>query len=418
MSRFVSHDVRVVANCYHHDMTYRQLHGHVEPDFAEVAATLAGFLRRRPGGAAACVYHRGRCVVDIWGGQRSPDGTLWEQDTVAPSFSTTKGVMSTLVHILAEQGRLDYDAPVARYWPAFAQGGKGDILVRHVLCHEAGLYRLGDMVREPREMLDWPHMLDVVAGAEPVHAPGDACGYHALTYGWLTGGLIEAVTNRPLAQVLRDELVQPLGLDGAFIGLDEANLSRRALLFSGVTRAPLRSDTEDMRAKLLRLFRAGLGFVGVDLHEFQAALMPFDAPFDWNDEATVRACIPAANGQFTARSLARIYAMIAGGGQLERHRLLSPARVAEMGVVRNRARDNVLFIPMHWRLGFHRVFTLGLRVPQAFGHFGYGGSGAFCDPSRELAVALTVNSGTGTPSGDSRMPRIATAALRAVDRLG
>ena len=157
--------------------------------------------------------------------------------------------------------------------------------------------------------------------------------------------------------------------------------------------------------------------MGLDTSEFRAALMPFDAPFDWNDPQTVQACIPAANGQFTARSLARMYAMIAEGGELDGVRLLSEERIRTMAVVRNRTRDNVLFIPMHFRLGYHRAFAFGVRAPQAFGHYGYGGSGAFCDPSRRLAVALTVNSGTGTPSGDSRTPRIAAAAMRAADHL-
>ena len=127
--------------------------------------------------------------------------------------------------------------------------------------------------------------------------------------------------------------------------------------------------------------------------------------------------IPAANGQFTARSLARVYAMLAGGGELDGVRVLSEERVREIARVRNRGRDRVLLIPMHWRMGYHRVFTLGASAPLAFGHYGYGGSGAFCDPSRELAVALTTNSGSGTPMGNSNVPRIARAAIRAVDRL-
>jgi CubicO group peptidase (beta-lactamase class C family) len=98
-------------------------------------------------------------------------------------------------------------------------------------------------------------------------------------------------------------------------------------------------------------------------------------------------------------------------------RLLSETRVREISAVQSRARDRVLFIPMHWRMGYHRVFTLGRSAPTAFGHYGYGGSGAFCDPDRELAVALTLNSGAGTPMGNSNMPLIARAAIGSVDRL-
>ncbi len=129
------------------------------------------------------------------------------------------------------------------------------------------------------------------------------------------------------------------------------------------------------------------------------------------------AAIPSANGQFTARSLARMYAMIAGGGELDGVRLLSKQTVRQLSQVQVRARDKVMVIPMHWRMGYHRGFALGTRAPEAFGHYGYGGSGAFCDPSRNLAVAMTNNSGAGSPTGDSRMPRIARAAIRAVDRI-
>jgi len=159
-----------------------------------------------------------------------------------------------------------------------------------------------------------------------------------------------------------------------------------------------------------------LGFFGIELSEFRSAMGLPDA-FDWNAEETVQAKIPAANGQFTARSLARMYAMIANGGEVDGVRLLSEERVREMCEVQSRARDRVLIMPMHWRMGYHRAFAMGTSAPFAFGHYGYGGSGAFCDPSRNLAAALTVNSGIGTPTGDSRMPRIARAAIKAVDRL-
>jgi CubicO group peptidase (beta-lactamase class C family) len=112
-----------------------------------------------------------------------------------------------------------------------------------------------------------------------------------------------------------------------------------------------------------------------------------------------------------------MYAMLAGGGELDGVRILSEERVRELSQVHSRARDRVLFMPMHWRMGYHRAFTLGVKAPEAFGHYGYGGSGAFCDPQREIAVAATLNSGSGTPMGTSFMPRIARAALKAVDRL-
>ena len=147
----------------------------------------------------------------------------------------------------------------------------------------------------------------------------------------------------------------------------------------------------------------------------EALFPPGIARFDWNDEAVVRACIPAANGMFDARSLARMYAMLANGGSLHGVRLIDPAIARRAGTIESRRRDQVLPMPMQWRLGYHRVLAIGASVPHGFGHFGFGGSGAFCDPSRELAVALVLNHGVGTPFGDVRMWGLSAAAIHAAD---
>jgi CubicO group peptidase (beta-lactamase class C family) len=392
------------------------LDGQIHPDYADVASTLIRQIPRdRHAGAAVCVYHHGRSVVDIWGGVKNDRGEPWQADTTAPSFSTTKGVLSTLVHILVDQGKAQYDDTIAKHWPEFGCRGKETITIRHALCHEAGLYRITDLITRPAEMLDWEHMKFRIADAEPAHEPGDEHGYHALTYGWLVGGLIEAISGKPLQTVLAEELVDPLKLDGMFIGMPHNELYRRAELTQGVSEPA--SPREEWQDTVMLWLERGLGHLGVELSEFNSALNPFTEAFDWNAEETVRAMIPAANGQFTARSLARMYAMLAEGGELEGVRVLSEERVREISTVQSTARDRVLFIPMHWRMGYHKAFTLGTRAPEAFGHYGYGGSGAFCDPGRNLAVALTLNSGAGTPMGNSNMPKIARAALRAVDRL-
>ena len=393
------------------------LEGTIHPDYAEVAPSLRRAIPRTgQGGAAVCVYHRGRCVADLWGGTRDGVGSPWCEDTVCLSFSTTKGVASTLLHILVDQGRVAYDDPVSKHWPEFGAQGKNAITVRQLLCHEGGLYRIADMVEHPDEMLDWEHMKQLVANAAPVHTPGATHGYHGLTYGWLIGGLIESIAERPFQRVLQEELIEPLNLEGMFIGMPAEAMARRAVLLD-VPVEPSSPSTDDWRATLRERIEAALTVVGVELPEFRASMMPFSEPFDWNDDAVAAAVIPAANGHFTARSLAKMYAMIANGGELDGMRLLSRATVTEIGQVQNRGRDKVLFVPMRWRLGYHRAFVLGTRVPAAFGHYGYGSSGAFCDPSRNLAVAMTVNSGAASPSAYTRLPRVAGAAVRAVDRL-
>lgn len=392
------------------------LDGHVNPNYATVASALTSQIPKyQQAGSAVCVYHKGRCVVDLWGGIKDAKGQPWQQDTTAPSFSTTNGVLSTLVHILIDQGLADYEDAIADYWPEFGARGKDRISIRQALSHQAGLYDISSLVKQPAEMLDWDHMLSLIADAQPAHEPGREQGYHAITFGWIIGGLIERLAGKSLQSVLQEELVDPLGLDGMYIGMPHNEMYRRAELVNGVSKPPV--EREGWQRAAQDMAESALAVVGVRVDRFRSALLPYTEPFDWNDEATVQAKIPAANGQFTARSLAKMYAVLAEGGELDGVRLLSSTTVAKLSEIQSTGRDLVLNIPMHWRLGYHRAFSLGVSASNAFGHYGFGGSGAFCDPSRRLAVALTLNSGSGTPNGDSRMPRMTRAALRAVDQL-
>jgi CubicO group peptidase (beta-lactamase class C family) len=398
------------------------LEGYIHPDFSDVARVLRrqipGSRRRgRPGGAAVCVYHRGEVVVDCWGGTRDAEGDPWEEDTLSLSYSTTKGVASTLLHVLADRGLVDYDAPVAEYWPEFAVAGKQRVSVRQVLCHEAGLYRIRDMIDRADRLLDWKHMTAVLAESAPCHAPGTAHGYHGWTYGWLVGEIIQRVSGRPFAQVLASELAEPLGLDGCYVGLPADQMHRRAQLLQARRMTKLGSG--DLVPTAGRALNRALGFagVGIDLSHTHAALVPPGIEeIDFGSEAWATASIPAANGIFTARSLARLYAMLAGGGALDGVRLLSRATVEQATRVQNRGIGRVVPYPMHWRLGYHRVNTLGARIPRGFGHSGFGGSGGWADPDRQLSLGMVLNSGLGTPFGDLRIIQISTTAIRCADR--
>jgi CubicO group peptidase (beta-lactamase class C family) len=398
------------------------LEGYIHPDFSDVARVLRRQLpgsRRggRPGGAAICVYHRGEVVVDCWGGTRDAQGAPWREDTLSLSYSTTKGVTSTLLHVLADRGLVSYEAPVADYWPEFAAAGKERVSVRQVLCHEAGLYRIRDMIDHSGRLLDWKHMADALAQSAPCHEPGRAHGYHGWTYGWLVGELIERVTGRRFSELLESELARPLGLDGLFVGLPTDQMRRRAQLIQTRFRSSL--QTRDAVPAGGRALSRVLGMAGVpiDLTHTHAALVPpgIEA-IDFGSEAWCAASIPAANGIFTARSLARLYAMLAGGGEIDGVRLLSQETIDRATRVQNRGVGRVVPYPLQWRLGYHRVNTLGARVPRGFGHSGFGGSGAWADPERHLALGMVLNSGTGTPFGDLRIVRISTTAIRCADR--
>lgn len=398
------------------------LSGQVDPAFTAVADAFRLTLPEgRPGGAALCVYHRGRPVVDIWAGTRNRAGDPWTSDSLSLSFSTTKGVVSTLLHQLADRGEIAYDTPVAHYWPAFARHDKHRITVRHLLTHEAGLYGIRSLIGDAAEMRDWHHMLSVMESAVPLHVPGAMNGYHALTYGWLVGGLVEKVAGMPLADVLSEQLTQPLRLDGCFIGVPEGEMNRCADLIVPQKRKESVStgSSPRKRSKSIggRAFDMALAVAGFDTDSFQEAMMPKGiSRFDWNAPATRAASIPGAGGMFTARALAMIYSALANNGEHDHGRLLGEKTLRAMSTVQNTRRGAVIPLPMRWRLGYHRVFTTGPRTPHAFGHFGYGGSGAWCDPSRELSVGYTVNYGSGSPFGDLRISRINSAVIRAAER--
>jgi CubicO group peptidase (beta-lactamase class C family) len=405
------------------------VNGFVHPDFIPVAQTLRSLLGQYLGGAAVCVYQHGACVVDLWGGYRDRFGSPWQRDTMSPSFSTTKGVASTVLHVLADRGLVDYDRCVADYWPEFAQAGKERITVRHVLAHQSGLHHIRRMVDRAERMLDWEYMIRAIERTAPAYEPGTRTGYHGLTYGYLVGEIVQRVTGRRFSELVRELIAEPLGLDGMYIGAPLEQLHRAAKLiwpeggcfaWGGLGRlhwngreAP---ELLEWPAWVLQgLF--DLFGVRLDLASIADALMPRGiSHFDFGAEETLSVAIPAANGLFTARSLARMYAALAGGGAIDGVRLLSPETLARATEVQSPAPGR-LVIPfdMRWRLGYHGVLTTHGVPRRAFGHFGFGGSGAWADPRRDLAVALIVNSGLGTPFGDMRILRIGGAALACAD---
>ena len=384
--------------------------GEFHPDFQRVARALEGELRGG-GGAAVCVYHRGQKVVDVWGGTRDRAGRPWQADTLALSFSTTKGVIATTLHALVDQGLAAYDDPVAKHWPEFGQSGKEDIRIRHLLCHEAGLHGIREHLDHAERMLDWDYMREVMEDMLPAYRPGTRNGYHGLTFGWLVGELIQRVARRPLADVIRTELVEPLGLDGVHVGAPPAVRGRVAELLAPRTRPP------EALGPLARLAHslARLLNLPLDPGHIANALMPrgiYDVIFS---ERVYEAPMPALNGVFTARSLARMYAALSGGGRIDGRRILRKRTLARATEIQNRRIDLVVPLPMRWRLGYHMAGTTRGILPRAFGHFGYGGSGAWADPDRDLAVAFVVNRVAGTPFGDLRMLRLGAEAVRSAE---
>lgn len=401
-----------------------EVNGLLHPDFVSVADVLRSVLESYSGGAAVCVYHRGECVVDLWGGTKNRAGDPWVRDTMAPSFSTTKGVASTILHILRDRGLLDYDDRVTEHWPEFGQAGKSEITVRQILAHQSGLYHIRQMIDHADRMMDWEHMIEAIEQTPPIHPPGERTGYHGLTYGFLVGEIARRVSGTPFPDLVRDEIVIPLGLDGMYIGATESALTRAAELLwlregsmGGSPSFEARvGDIVERGASLVQRVMRALR-VEVDPASILDALAPRGiSTLDFSGHDFLRAPVPAANGLFTARSLARMYATLAAGGSLDGVRLLSPETL-ELATERQAEAAGRAVIPfdMRWRLGYHGVFTTRGVPAAGFGHFGFGGSGGWADPSRELAVAFIVNSGLGTPFGDLRTARISGAALASCD---
>jgi CubicO group peptidase (beta-lactamase class C family) len=359
------------------------------------------------GGAAVCIYHRGECVVDAWAGQKNESGAPWQRDTLAMSYSTTKGVLATMMMALVDQGVVDYDDRVAQHWPAFADAGKEKITIRHLLSHEAGLHPMRSLVDHADRMLDWNFMTTRLAEARPAWAPGSRPGYHGLTFGWLVGEVVRRATNHTVNEALQTLIARPLGLDGAFIGAPPEVRSRVADLLTSEEKPKSRWRTISPR-----ILDGAWRMIGIDRKDLRDALLPHGAREIYRSQRLLDAELPALNGFFTARALARMYAMLAEGGELDGTRFVSSSTLARATQIQSRKLDAVVGFPMRWRLGYHFVGTNRGILPDAFGHFGYGGSGAWADPTRRLAVALTVNRVAGTPFGDMRMARLGGLAVR------
>ena len=381
----------------------------MHPAFGPVAAALDAIVRRRPGGGAVCVYHRGQCVVDVWAGVVDHEGHPWERETLCTSFSTGKGVASTLLHMLADRGLVDHDEPIASYWPEFAASGKARVTVRQLMSHESALHTIRGVVPDAFAFTDWDAMCATLAAQPPAWEPGTRNGYHGITYGWLVGGLIERVSGTPFAELLDREIVRPLGLDGAYFGVPAAERHRLAKLMTrGRTRNEERPKALMVMEQLARFERARPAIDAFYVARWQELL---------DSDDLQSAPMPAFNGAFTARSLARMYAALAGGGTLGDVTLMAPETVRNAAVVQNTRADAVVWFPMHWRLGYHLAATTSGVLPHGFGHFGYGGSGAWCDIDSGVAMAFTTNTLAGTPFGDTRMLRLGASARQCARRV-
>lgn len=375
------------------------IEGNVEPGFEVVADAFAtNFTEHGDIGAAVCVYHRGRNVVDLWGGWADREANRrWRRDTLQLVFSTTKGVAATCVHQLVERGVLDLDAPVATWWPEFAQAGKADIPLRWVLSHEAGLAAVTGEVTM-HDVLGWHGVVEAIAAQAPVWEPGTAHGYHARSFGWILGEVVRRATGRSIGRYFAEEIAQPLGLD-FFIGLPDDQRDRVAKLYPPVI-APAVAQAMD-------------AFLGPDTLLGQVLRGPsglFGYDDMWNRPEVLAAEMPSSNGIGTARAIAKLYASLIG--EVDGVRLLAPETVARATRVQVSGPDHVIGLPMSFGLGYMTPPSAG--GPGAFGHDGAGGSLGVADPSGAWALGYVMNQMQLDLTGDARSAGLLAATRAAV----
>jgi len=352
--------------------------GRVAAGFEPVqAAFAANFNKQGEVGAAVHVTLDGEAVVDLWGGSADAAGTRpWTADTLVNVWSTGKGWLALAMHMLADQALLDFEAPVARYWPEFGQHGKGGVLVKHLLTHTAGLP--GPSLKVPDEALyDCQAMVHSLEQSELFWQPGSQCGYHASTFGWLNGEVLRRITGLTVGQFLRTQVGGPLQAD-ALVGLSPQEQERTA-------------ETVPPGGLGNFIFHAMIDLGG---RAKRAAFNNPPRPPRAANTARWRAAeIPSSNGHASARGLARLYTPLALQGTWNGVKILSPAGVELACREQVHAKDVVTGTMVRRTLGFMLPDTdLGdPRPPTAVGHPGMGGSIGFADPPRRLAMGYVMN---------------------------
>jgi CubicO group peptidase (beta-lactamase class C family) len=357
-----------------HDIS-ATIEGFAAPGWGGVADALADALAVAGGGASVCVYQAGQPVADLAAGIADPaTGRACTPGTLQPFMSVSKGIVAIAVNMLADTGVIDLEAPVARYWPEFAQAGKQDIPVRWLLTHQAGLAAL-DRPVPVEELLSWTPVITALEQQRPNWPPGTAHGYHSMTYGFLLGELIRRTTGQFPGDWIAGNVSGPLGAE-VYLGLP-ARL--RGAVAPVLPFRPLphgQATTVRMQPATLP-YRAAVGFT-----------IPPLSPLAVNEPQIQAAQLPAANGIGSARGLARVFAAVIG--EVDGVRLLSAAAMDNARREQVRGPDLAAAAMAESALGLG--FNLPtperpLGGPGSFGTVGLGGCRAWALPEAGLAFA-------------------------------
>jgi CubicO group peptidase (beta-lactamase class C family) len=371
-----------------------EIRGTVAAGFERVADCFEANFSREDGyrelGASFVAFRGEDLIADLHGGHRDAARTTpWTADTLVNIWSATKGVTALAVGVLVDRGLLDYAAPVARYWPEFAQNGKDEVTVSQLLSHQAGLPGFVEPTTVA-DFYDWERVTSRLARQAPMWPPGEKNAYHAMTYGFLAGELVRRASGLSVGTFLAGEIAGPLGAD-VFIGLPQEEEPRVAPLVPSPNQAPF-----DL-AKMPPEARASV-------------TNPDMKPTLPNDRAWRAAEIPAGNGHATAMGLARLYAMAANGGTFDGVRLMSAETVAALNTVQTERVDLGVGVAPRWRNGVcGNVDHMFGPNPEAFGHPGWGGSFGSADVEAGIAMGYVLNQMGDRSIGDPRGAALANA---------
>jgi CubicO group peptidase (beta-lactamase class C family) len=365
------------------------VHGFVADQFSPVRdAFEANLASGADVGASCCVTLQGETVVDLWGGFRDEAKTRpWEKNTLVNVFSTTKTMTALTALMLADRGELDFDAPVARYWPEFAANGKERIKVSHLMSHSSGLSGWKELLKT-EDLYDWEKMTSLLAAQAPLWEPGTASGYHVVTFGFLVGEVVRRITGKSLGTVFREEIAGPLDAD-FHIGLPASEDSRVAEII------PWASPP------------SGAKIVLTEIEEISLRNMPFDPGTTTRTRAWRGAEIPAVNGHGNARSIAEIHSILANGGVAHGKRFMSEAGCRRALEQQIEGPDLVMshLPPARFGMGFALPGPLlALELPNANTiHWGGGGcSWIFIDMDARTTLAYAANKMDRRPLSDPR----------------
>ena len=403
------------------------LNGSVEPGWNGVADAFRQTQNGTDHGAALCVYVDGKPVVDLWTGlaDRST-GRPWERDTPQLVASTTKGATAICAHVLVERGLLDLDAPVTRYWPEFGQAGKQDVLVRHLLSHQAGLPYV-----EPELPFDeacrWTPMIQALEAQAPLWAAGKEHIYHAMTYGFLVGEVVRRITGKTIGRFFAEEIAGPLRLS-AWIGLPEDIEPRLAQLETEPFPIHRMEELVADFARTMQMSPEVIGRLMVELYGPGTAFMRAGqaggvTPENMFSRQYRAAEFPGANMVASAHSIARMYA--ATVSDVDGVRLLRPgtvARATEPQTSRSRMHGVPEDLLPHTQglfnmsLGFWRSTppVHPLLGPASFGHPGSGGSLGSADPDQRVGLGYVPNFWPAAMI-DPRAPAICAAVRQCLE---